>query len=233
MPRPRRQPLPDTSAQGPYPGYNLYAGGGPTSVMPPIDMGGDPGGYQPVDAGGYPINPGYGAPSPTPTPSPYQPPSLEITGDTPSPSSGLPSNGGKDIAGFGGDTTIPGSLGYVPDAGYNYYDAGNGITYVYDSDWNYIYTSNGTQPSSPANQPPQYATSAPSSPYNSPGRGFDPNAGFTGQPVTGAGPYSGGNQNPNNPGYVAPGVGPQQVLSGSDAPGAAITTLFSRGQHNI
>src|SRR4029077_642364 len=24
-----------------------------------------------------------------------------------------------------------------------------------------------------------------------------------------AGPYAGGNQNPNNPGYVAPGVGPQ------------------------
>ena len=34
--------------------------------------------------------------------------------------------------------------------------------------------------------------------------GFDPNAGFYGMPVTGAGPYMGGNQNSNNPGYVAP-----------------------------
>jgi RHS repeat-associated protein len=38
---------------------------------------------------------------------------------------------------------------------------------------------------------------------------LDPNAGFYGMPVTGAGPYMGGNMNSNNPGYVAPGVGPQ------------------------
>lgn len=122
----RRQPLPDTSPQGPYPGWNMYGSSpGPVSVMPPPASGYDPGGSHstnPFDTSGY-----------APTNPPMGPPSIDINAG--GPNSSNPNTGGGNP--FGGS----------PTGNFNYYDAGNGTMYVYDADWNYVGTTtqnNGT-----------------------------------------------------------------------------------------
>jgi hypothetical protein len=61
-----------------------------------------------------------------------------------------PNVGGTDIANFGGPFDISG--GYTPSTELNYYDAGGGRTYVYDSNWNYLYTA-GSSPTTEGQQP--------------------------------------------------------------------------------
>lgn len=101
-------------------------GGSVEATPPPIGVT-DPGGYQPVDAYGYPINPGfYGNASGTAGAGP----TVQVPTD--------PYGGGNVAGGVGG---IPGVNS--PTGNFNYYDAGNGVVYVYDSNWNYVGTTGG------------------------------------------------------------------------------------------
>lgn len=167
------------------------------------------------------------------------------------------------------------SLG--PANQFNYYDAGNGLHYVYDHNWNYLYTAHasslpagpGGQPTGPGlfpNEPgglvggggptviigepggggpgPGQLTlpglypgfpgfgGTPGNPFGGAGVGGGPGSGGGraippdgpistpgGSPWYTAGPYPGGNTNPSNPGYVAPGVGPQLNPQSWDQPG--------------
>jgi hypothetical protein len=107
--------------------------------------------------------PGSYSPSFTPDPSgagfagsgslPYSEPSPIPFSDTGSPSVG----GSMSLGGYGPNDAIdpnltqPGASSGVfggipasPAEGYNYYDAGGGTTYVYDGDWNYLYTTSGS-----------------------------------------------------------------------------------------
>lgn len=160
--------------------------------------------------------------------------------------------------------------------GFNYYDAGNGLHYVYDHNWNYLYTAHASSlPAGPGGQPvgpglfpnepggfgggggPTVIVGEPGGGGPGPGQltlpglypgfpgfGGTPSNPFVGAGVGGggggggraippdgpistpggspwytAGPYPGGNTNPNNPGYVAPGVGPQLNPQSWDQPG--------------
>lgn len=67
---------------------------------------------------------------------------------------GSMSTGGTDISGFGGDLSIGGQNFY--------YDPSTGQTYVYDENWQYVDTIEGTPPPSSSNQ------SAPSLDYEQP-----------------------------------------------------------------
>lgn len=187
-------------------GPDLFGGGGASSAqsLPAPDY---PSAYvgptnefgtQPVDQWGFPINPGFGAPSNLQYPSgglQYPPPTDYIPPSSP----GSPSVGGQDISGFGG---VPSGQFLGPTLGQNTYDAGNGVTYVYDANWNYLYTM--TTPGTTG--PTQTASgSAGYNPFNGAQAGASVSPPTATMPwYAGAGPYPGGNTNPANPGYVAP-----------------------------
>lgn len=133
--------------------------------------------------------------------------SLPYTDPTPIPYDDTYSMGtsGSDIAGFGGSMDITGgqTLGYVPQPGYNYYDAGNGTQYVYDSDWNYLYTSNS------------------------------PFSGVTGSGTMGTAVNADGTATPQSPAVPASGpmspYDPSYPYGGAAAPGTGSTGGFGVG----
>lgn len=172
-----------TGSAGPYPGWDMYggSGGSGTDAMPPAAGGIDPGGYQPVDAYGYPINPGVFSPAsggvgydpgnpyagvsgsayaPTPPSGPMgdytgttgiSPEPSPIPGNAATPPGGYPIDVASPTDPFGGGS-VSGTAGGIPGVNsptgnFNYYDAGNGVVYVYDSNWQYV----GTTQNSAAN----------------------------------------------------------------------------------
>lgn len=141
--------------------------------------------------------------------------------------------------------------GSGPDSSYNYYDAGNGITYVYDENWNYVRTENNAtpQPTKVSNDIPAFGSRV-GSYFNPSAGGFMP---LGGSAISGSTmlPTTWSNANTGNPSVYAPralpgsfnggmismnpadwgasgGIGPQAVTMAAPGPSAIPKNIVHR-----
>lgn len=181
----------------------------------PVDYG-TPSSFDSSSYGAYSTGSGalpYSEPSPIPFTDPSSPSvggdmSLGGYGTTPTGAAGMQ---------FQTDPSAEGTVGdfsYVPQLGYNTYDAGDGTTYVYDSDWNYLYTQ----------QTPQAGAGTTGTPGLAPGGGTIGGAGAAGGTAGGPGSWSPtgyGSGSPFGAGWAGmggAGFGGYGGLGGSGAP---------------